>query len=333
MSPVLNGLYLLEPRWQRLVYPADVDRELADTLTFVGPPQCARSIREAWALLANVDVIFTGWGMAQLDAEFLAHAPRLRAVFHAAGTIRYFTTPESWARGIVVSTANEINAIPVAEYTLAAILFGLRHGWHHASAARTLGRLEPHQSIPGGYRSTVALLSLGAVGRLVRERLRPFDVRVLAYDPFCCAQEAATLGVELVSLDEAFRRADVVSLHTPLLPETEGLIRGAHFAAMKPRATFINTARGAVVHEPEMIAALQRRPDLQAVLDVTEPEPPVPNSPLYHLPNVVLTPHIAGTCEAEAPRLGRAMIDEFHRWRRGEPLHHGITEEQAARLA
>lgn len=111
------------------------------------------------------------------------------------------------------------------------------------------------------------------------------------------------------------------------------MIRGDHFAAMKPRATFINTARGAVVREAEMIGVLARRPDLHAVLDVTEPEPPVPESPLYRLPNVTLTPHIAGTCEAESPRLGRAMVDEFHRWRRGEALRHRVTAEQAARLA
>lgn len=330
---MLKGLYLLDPRWQRLVYPETVDRELAPHLTFVGPPQSARSIRTHRHLLADVDVIFAGWGMALVDAQFLAQAPRLRAIFHAAGTIRYFVTPELWERSIVVSTANEINAIPVAEYTLAAVLFALRHGWQHASAARTLGRFDPDLSMPGSYQSTVALISLGAVGRLVCERLRSFAVQVIAYDPFCDPAEAAALGVELVSLDEAFRRADVVSLHTPLLAETTGLIQGVHLAAMKPRATFINTARGAVVRETEMIEVLQRRPDLQAVLDVTEPEPPVSGSPLYRLSNVVLTPHIAGTCPAESPRLGRAMIDEFHRWRLGQPLHHAVTAEHAVRLA
>jgi phosphoglycerate dehydrogenase-like enzyme len=139
--------------------------------------------------------------------------------------------------------------------------------------------------------------------------------------------------VELVSLDEAFKQADIVSLHTPLLPETQGLIRGAHFSAMKPGATFINTARGAVVIQDEMLDTLRRRPDLHAVLDVTEPEPPLPDSPLFDLPNVVLTPHIAGTCTAEAPRLGREMIAEFHRWRENRPLLHAVTAESAARMA
>lgn len=329
----MKGLYILDPLWLRPVYPDELDRELAAHLTFVGPPQSARSIRQDPGLLADVEVIFSSWGMAPLDAGFLANAPRLRAVFHGAGSIRYFVTAESWARGIVVSTGHEINAVPVAEYTLAAILFGLRHGWHHASAARTNGKFSTDRSFPGSYRSTVGLISLGAVGRLVCEHLRRGDARVIAYDPLCSPARAKALGVELVGLEEIFRRAEVVSLHTPLLPETKGLIRGTHFSSMKPGATFINTARGAVVCEAEMIAALQLRPDLQAVLDVTELEPPSPNSPLYRMTNVVLTPHIAGTCEQEAGRLGRAMADEFHRWRRGETLRYAVTEEQVARLA
>jgi phosphoglycerate dehydrogenase-like enzyme len=330
---MLKGLYLLDSHWQRRVYPEAFDRELAGDLVLAAPPQSAASIRSNPSVLAEIDVIFSGWGMPRVDADFLVHAPRLRAVFHAAGTIRYFATPELWARGITVFTASEINAGPVAEYTLAAVLFGLRHGWQHATAARAQGHFDPDRSLPGAYRSTVALVSLGAVARQLRERLRAFDVHVIACDPFCSAETADALDVELVSLEECFRRGDIVSLHTPLLPETTGMIRGEHFAAMKPRATFINTARGAVVREPEMIAVLERRSDLHAVLDVTEPEPPVPGSPLYRLPNVTLTPHIAGTCEAEASRLGRAMLDEFHRWRRGAPLRYAITEAQAARLA
>lgn len=328
-----KALHLLDPKWQRVIYPEAIDRELAPWVTFVAAPQSADEIRANPSLLHEVDVIFTGWGMAPLTPELLAHAPRLRAVFHAAGSVRYFMTPEAWTRNLVVSTGHEINAIPVAEYTLAAILFALRNGWNYAARLRTERTLWYQTEMPGSYGSSVALISLGAVGRLVRERLRGFDVRVLVHDPFLSPAQAAELGVEAVSLDEAFSRADVVSLHTPLLAETQGLIRGAHFAAMKNGATFINTARGAVVAQTEMIDALRARPDLHAVLDVTAPEPPPADSPLFDLPNVTLTPHIAGTCRAEAPRLGRAMIDEFHRWREKLPPRHALTAEQAARMA
>lgn len=207
---MVKGLYLLDAHWQRRIYPEAVDRELASWVAFAAPPQTAESIRQHPELLHDVEVIFTSWGMARMDAEFLSRAPQLKAVFHAAGSIRYFATPELWARGIAVSTAHAINALPVAEYALAAILFALRHGWQHAAAARSGGAFDADRSLPGGYAGTVALLSLGAVARLVRERLRPFEVRVIACDPFCDAETAASLDLEPASLDDCFRRADVV---------------------------------------------------------------------------------------------------------------------------
>lgn len=111
------------------------------------------------------------------------------------------------------------------------------------------------------------------------------------------------------------------------------MIKGRHFELMKPSATFINTARGAVVNESEMIEVLTRRTDLQVVLDVTHPEPPVEESPLWTLPNVVLTPHIAGSLDGECRRMGQLMIDEYGRWSRGEPLLWAISKSQAKLMA
>jgi phosphoglycerate dehydrogenase-like enzyme len=171
------------------------------------------------------------------------------------------------------------------------------------------------------------------VGRLVRERLRPFDLRVVAYDPFVTPEEAHVLGVDLMSLEDLFASSDVVSLHVPLLPETEGMILGSHLASMKRNATLINTSRGAVVREAEMVEVLGERPDLWAVLDVTHPEPPEPDSRLYNRPNVVLTPHIAGSLGNECRRMGRLVVDELRRYVAGEPLKHEITRERAALMA
>jgi D-isomer specific 2-hydroxyacid dehydrogenase, NAD binding domain len=127
--------------------------------------------------------------------------------------------------------------------------------------------------------------------------------------------------------------SEVVSLHTPWLPETEGMIRGSHLASMKRNATLINTSRGAVVWEAEMIEVLEQRPDLWAVLDVTHPEPPEPGSRLYDLPNLVLTPHIAGSLGSECRRMGCLVVDELRRYVAGVPLEHEITRERAALMA
>ena len=163
--------------------------------------------------------------------------------------------------------------------------------------------------------------------------LRAFDLRVIAYDPFVSPAEAAEVGVTLVSLEELFARSDVVSLHPPLLEETVGMVTGQHIAQMKRGATFINTARGEVVREDEMIEVLKRRPDLLAVLDVASEEPPHEDSPLYTLPNVVLTPHIAGSVGQECRRMGQCMVEELARYLAGQPLQWPVTRELAMRTS
>jgi phosphoglycerate dehydrogenase-like enzyme len=234
---------------------------------------------------------------------------------------------------VIVSTASAANAVPVAEYTIATIFFSLKNGWRHALGAQRFCRHVSRVPFAGAFRSKLGLISFGTVARLVYDRLRTSDLEILVYDPHISPLQAAGLGVRLVSLDELFSFCDVVSLHTPLLPETRGMIGRGHFKAMKSGATFINTARGEVVREAELIEVFKERSDLTAVLDVTSPEPPVDDSPLYGLPNVVLTPHIAGSLGGECRRLGQAMIDEFDRWSAGKPLRWQVTEEKAALMA
>ena len=141
------------------------------------------------------------------------------------------------------------------------------------------------------------------------------------------------MQVGLVSLEELFRECDVISVHAPWIPGTERMITGALIYSMKPGATLINTSRGAVIAEDEMIEALRRRPDLSAVLDVTFPEPPAEDSPLRSLPNVVLTPHIAGSMQGECARMGSWMADELRRFVDGVPLRYGITQAMLAKMA
>jgi len=271
--------------------------------------------------LAGVEYVFSTWGMPKLEPADLAHLPRLKAVLYAAGTVKSFAAP-LLERGIAVHSAWKANALPVAETTLAQIILALKQTFQQARAVRAARSYAGQRAtITGTYGATVGLVSLGAIGRRVVELLKPFDLKVIAYDPYA----KPVPGIELVGLDEVFRRADVVSLHAPWIPATVGMITGAHFRLMKPHATFINTARGAIVREAEMCAALAERPDLQAVIDVTWPEPPPADSPLYDLPNVLLTPHIAGSAGNEVIRMADWMIDECGRLLRGEAPLHGVA--------
>ncbi|MFI0423585.1 hydroxyacid dehydrogenase [Spongiactinospora sp. 9N601] len=280
--------------------------------------------------MAEVDVLCTSWGAPRLDAALLAAAPRLSLVLHAAGSVRAFVTPEFWARGVPLVSAYRANAVPVADFTAAQIVYALKQGWRHVLAARERRAPVAPMPAPGTYGARVGLLSLGAVGRLVAGRLAALDVEVIAHDPYA---GPATAGVPLTGLDELFSTCDVVSVHTPLLPETAGLVGADLLRSMRPGATLINTARGRIIDEPALVEVLTERPDLFAVLDVTDPEPPVPGSPLFTLPNVVVTPHLAGSLGAERARLGALVTDELERFAAGLPLEHALTRESAERLA
>jgi phosphoglycerate dehydrogenase-like enzyme len=285
-------------------------------------------VAENPGILQDAEAIFSGWGCSTFSEDLLRAAPHLKVIFYGAGSVKYLVTDAFWARGIQITSAYAANAIPVVEYSLSQILFGLKSGWQQVLACR-----KEHQfvrlPIAGAFGSTVGLVSLGMIGRKMVERLRTFEINIIAYDPYASPLD----GVRLCPLDEIFWQADVVSIHTPWLKETEGLITGAHIRMMKPYSTFINTSRGAVVCEAELIQVLQQRPDLVAVLDVTYPEPPTPDSPLYNLPNVILTPHIAGSVGGECRRMGRYMIDELRRYLAGQPLRYGLTREQVKIMA
>ena len=329
----IKGLIVLNADAYDLVYGREWVAEISRRITLIHPPLTASELHEKQELLSEVDVIFSGWGAPLMDEAFLLSAPRLKAVFYAAGSVKGFATEAFWSRDIAITSAYAQNAIPVAEYALSVILLSLKQFWYYANETRRLGKIPEKVRVAGAYRSRIGLISLGVIARLLREHLRAFDVEVLVYDPYLSIEQAKGLDVKLASLEELFETSDVVSLHTPWLKETENMIRGTHFQRMKSGATFLNTARGAIVNEPEMIDALQKRPDLTAVLDVTWPEPPVVDSPLYKLPNVVLTPHIAGSLDAECRRMGDLMIKEFDRWKSGESLVGGITHKKMLTMA
>jgi phosphoglycerate dehydrogenase-like enzyme len=325
----LRGLFILDEEAYEMAYGPEERRAIGRYVELVAPPQTVYSIAPQTDLLANVQVIFSGWKAPVLDERFLAAAPQLRVVFYAAGSTGNFVTTAAWNRGVIVTSAYAANAIPVAEYTLSMIIFSLKHGWRMMRELRSYPHSPDRNTAFGCDGSSVGLISLGVIARTLADLLRSFDLEVLAYDPYVSPETAQMLGVKLVSLEEIFERGDVVSLHTPLLSETMGMIGGAHFNRMKGGATFINTARGAVVREAEMYDSLKARPDLQAVLDVTESEPIDSRSPLFELPNVVLTPHIAGSVGNECRRMGRYMVEELERYIRNEPLRWAVTPELA----
>lgn len=284
----------------------------------------------ARAQLADTDILITGWGCPAIDAAVLETAPSLKLVAHAAGSVKHLIGPALFERGIAVTNAAAANAVPVAEFALAAILFANKDVFRFRQLyAQQRRSLEMHQSFDGdsgSWHKKVGIVGASRIGRRVLEFLRPHDMDILLYDPLVSAAEAEQLGTRLASLPELMTECQTVSLHAPLLAATQHMIDAEMLARMPDGATLINTARGGLVDQTALEAELSRG-RLSAILDVTEPEVLAPTSPLYELPNVVLTPHIAGAIGNERQRLGRLITDEIERFVAGDPLQHKLTLE------
>jgi phosphoglycerate dehydrogenase-like enzyme len=284
--------------------------------------------------LRDVEVLFSTWGMDEDLALKVAGLPKLKAFFYAAGSVQHFARPLI-DRNVIVVSAWAANAVPVAQFTLAQILLSLKGYFRNAREAKreeNRGRaLET--SAPGVFEETVALLGCGMVGKRVAELLRPFGLDVAVHDPFLSDAAAAELGLRKVSLAEAFSGAMAVSNHLADLPPTRGLLGADLFASMRPGATFINTGRGATVDEAGLAGVLRARPDLTALLDVTFPEPPAPDSPWYGLENAHLSSHIAGSNGNEVLRMADYCLEEFQAWREGRPLKYRVTRAMLETMA
>lgn len=331
---MVKGLYIMDQNPFDLVYQKEVRYEIERLADIYASPMSKEELQQDLSILQDAEVIFSGWGGPVLDQTLLDAAPHLKAFFYAAGSVKGIVTEASWNRDILVTSAVTANAIPVAEFTLSQIFFCLKNGWQFTREIRKTKQFPPKPfSCQGAFGSTVGLISLSTVGKQVCELLKPFDIKVIAYDPFITEEIAQQLGVELCSLEDVFLRSDVVSLHTPLLEETKGMIGKEHFAQMLPNSSFINTARGEIVREQEMIEVLQERTDITAVLDVTFPEPPEQDSLLYQLDNVVLTPHLAGSEGKECGRMGQYMLEEYKRYLNGEGLRWQVKRENFSILA
>ncbi len=330
---MLKGLYIMHKHLFESVYTAENRKQIEKNVDIYSRPLDAEDIKNNPQILNDADLIFTGWGPPVMDKRFLDNAHNLKAVFYGAGSVKEMVTPHFWSRGIKLTSAYAANAVPVAEFTLSQIIFSLKCGWKHMDLIREKRSFPKRLPVPGAYKSTVGIISLGMIGRALISLLKSFDLDIIAYDPFCSASDAGKLGVTLVSLEKLFSESDVVSLHTPWLKETEGMIDGKLLKLMKKGSTFINTARGAVVNEKEMVEVLSVRTDITALLDVTWPEPPVEGSPLYSMENIRLTPHIAGSLGEECARMGYYMVEELSLYMRGDEFKWNITEEKAATLA
>ncbi|WID98869.1 hydroxyacid dehydrogenase [Bosea vestrisii] len=287
------------------------------------------------SVLAEIELVISGWGCPCLDEPLLERMPKLRFVAHTGSAVKPIVSPSFWSRGIRISSAAAANARPVAEYALAAILWANKQVLAAREFYRDKGRPQRYPwtapDTPGNCGPTIGIVGASRTGRHLMNLLSHFDMTVLLADPYADAAALSDANIRLVDREELAALSDVVSLHAPLTDETRGMIDAAFLARMKQGATLVNTGRGGLVDQDALVTGL-RGGGIFAILDVTEPEPLPPDSPLLSLPNAFVSPHVAGAAGYETRRLANLAISETLRFHLGEPLLHEVLQRHAERF-
>src|SRR5437016_6265937 len=273
---------------------------------------------ELFATIAEYEAIVTR-SSTTVNAEFLGHARRLRFLGRAGVGVDNIDIEACSRQGVVFANAPSGNVASAAEHTIGMLLSLVRK---IPAAHEALKRLEWDRGIYGSelFRKTAGVLGLGKVGSRVAARLRAFDMEVLVYDPFIPESRARDLGVRLTDLQTVLSRADILTVHVPLTDDTENMIGARELAAMKPGARVINCARGGIVNEADLLAALDAGHVAGAAVDVWSEEPP--ESPvikrLIQHPRVVVTPHLGANSQEAQVNVAVDVARQLVAFRDGE---------------
>ncbi|HBM79792.1 MAG TPA: phosphoglycerate dehydrogenase [Clostridiaceae bacterium] len=287
--------------------------------------------------LKQVEIILSTWGMESFTGEQLdKYFPNLKAVFYAAGSVRYFALP-FLERGVKIISAWGAMAIPVAEFTVGEILLANKGYYIAMSRYKKYGYENSHDlstmKFPGTYGTKVGILGAGMIGSRVIKMLKNHNVELMVFDPFMSELKADNLGVKNFSLEEVFAECQTISNHIANNAQTVGMLDYKLFSLMKDNAAFINTGRGAQVVEEDLARALKEKPDRCAILDVTWPEPCPKDHEFWKLPNVFISPHIAGYASAEVGRMADYMLKELKGFIAGEKLQYEVSIPMLSTMA
>lgn len=279
--------------WVGVNMPPDVIAYLEKEVEVIGPLSDPTPLDWIGGL-EEADAAIVCPGFPGVAAVYEAH-PRLKVVARSGAGYDNLNVPAATASGICILRTPDSNTETTAVYSISVMLNAVRRikmGNELLSAGKWLPLPELNTFDING--STLGIVGLGRIGARVSEIAHVLGMEVIAYDPYIDEGRAISFRVTLVpTLEELLRQSDVVTLHVPLTDETRGMMGAEQFAQMKPGAVFVNCARGPVMVESALVEALQSGHLAGAALDVWNPEPPAPDNPLLHMPNVVATPHMA----------------------------------------
>lgn len=271
-------------------------------------------------LIHDCELLITGWGASHLEPKLIKNAKKLKLIFHTAGSIKGFIDKSIFELGIRVSHSAKINAYPTAQFAFAMIIlagkktFKISRYFYSTKALRS----KDIKNI-GNYKKTVGIISASKVGILVLEMLKLSDFEILVYDPYANKNIEDKFNCKLVDLHKLLINSSIISIHAPNLESTKNMIGKNELKAMKDDTTIINTSRGGIIDQKALTEELIKG-RLNAILDVTTPEPLEYNSILWDLENVFLTPHIAGSMGNEVNKMSEFMIEEVNRFNNKQVL-------------
>jgi phosphoglycerate dehydrogenase-like enzyme len=301
-----------------------------------GPNEDPEAIRRLIERVGEVDCIVVCHGSPMISADVMDRAPGLKLIGELEGDrfAHRVDVEAAWERGIPVVDTTHGSSYPVAEWALAMVLISLRsagsyfrrilQGDTSRSTESDFGYI--HGELTG---KRVGLIGCGHIGRRLIKLLRPFDVDIRVHDPYLASEIPDALGVVKTSLENVMSESDVIVCLAPLTPGTRGMIGQRELDLIPSNSVFVNVSRGAIVDSDALIERLKRG-DIVAGLDVFDPEPIPPDSEIIQLPNVFLTPHIAGVSAASYRRVFTLMVDELERFFQG---HDPLFELNARSLA
>lgn len=282
------------------------------------------------ARLHDIDYLWYGWEAPEVTPEVLAAMPHLKGIIASQGSAYVKFTTEALRvakqRGIFATNVQAANSLPVAEYCLGVTLLESKfYSLSQRQYERERKPIDREQSYPGAgtFGKTVGIITATSeIARDFMTLLKPFDFKVIAWSRHLTDEMAAQYGATKVSFDDVFRYSDIVSVHTPGIPQAKGMIGAHELGLMKDGALLMNSARGIVI-DPDALEKELVSGRIRAVLDVTYPTEPLPaDSPLWNRDNVIITPHIAGSMGCDLNRMGESVVREFEHIAAGEPLDH-----------
>ena len=334
-----KGFFLAAPDGFRIEYVFAKGRRALyeETLDMCPDLICRENLEEHRDFLKEAEVAVCTWERPILTEEEIAeYLPNLKLLVYVAGSVQLFAKPYL-ARGVRITSAWGVMNKSVAEFTVGEIIHANKGFYRSLALYKQNGYDAAHWDIlkhyPGTYHTKVGILGAGMIGSEVIRMLKAaYDAEIMVFDPFLSEEKKQSLGIERTySLEEIFAECQTISNHIANNPQTVGMLNYSLFSRMKDNATFLNTGRGAQVVEDDLIRALTEKPERTAVLDVTWPEPA--RADLMAMPNVFITPHIAGFAADEVLRMTDVMLDVLKEYLAGGSLRYEVTAGMLSTMA